>query len=37
MRPVTARYLQDKVSKQAGDDFRRDVFAHQTEIVSKTI
>lgn len=32
---VTARYLQDKVSKQAGDDFRRDVFAHQTEITNK--
>ena len=32
---VTARYLQDKVSAQAADDFRREVFAHQTEIVNK--
>ena len=31
---VTARYLQDKVSTQAGDDFRRDVFAHQSEITN---
>lgn len=32
---VTARYLQDKVSAQAADDFRRDIFAHQTEIASR--
>ncbi len=32
---VTARYLQDKVSPAAGDAFRRDVFAHQTEIADK--
>jgi protein-disulfide isomerase len=32
---VTARYLQDKVSPQIADDFRRDVFANQSRIASK--
>jgi protein-disulfide isomerase len=32
---VTARYLQDKVSAGLADDFRRDVFASQTQIASK--
>lgn len=32
---VTARYLQDKVSPQKAEDFRRDVFASQTAIASK--
>jgi protein-disulfide isomerase len=32
---VTARYLQDKISPQLADDFRRDVFAAQTRIASK--
>ena len=32
---VTARYLQDRVSPQIADDFRRDVFANQTRIASK--
>ena len=32
---VTARYLQDKVSPGLADDFRRDVFASQTQISSK--
>lgn len=32
---VTARYLQDKVSPQLADDFRRDVFANQERIASK--
>jgi len=32
---VTARYLQDKVSPQLADDFRRDVFAGQRLIASK--
>jgi len=32
---VTARYLQDKVSPKVADDFRGDVFAHQTNIASK--
>jgi protein-disulfide isomerase len=32
---VTARYLQDKVSPQLADDFRRDVFANQPRIESK--
>jgi protein-disulfide isomerase len=32
---VTARYLQDKVSPQVADEFRRDVFAGQTLIASK--
>src|SRR5271156_4071291 len=29
---VTARYLQDKVSPQKAEEFRRDVFASQTAI-----
>lgn len=32
---VTARYLQDKVSLEAGEQFRRDVFASQNSIASK--
>lgn len=32
---VTARYIQDKVSPQKADEFRRDVFAAQTSIASK--
>jgi protein-disulfide isomerase len=32
---VTARYLQDKVSPQKAEEFRRDVFASQTAIASK--
>lgn len=32
---ITARYLQDKVSPQLADDFRRDVFANQARIASK--
>ena len=32
---VTARYLQDKVSPDAGETYRRDVFANQTSIASK--
>jgi protein-disulfide isomerase len=32
---VTARYLQDKVSPQLADEFRRDVFAGQPLIASK--
>jgi protein-disulfide isomerase len=32
---VTARYLQDKVSPQAAEDYRRAVFANQTAIASK--
>ena len=32
---ITARYLQDKVSKEAAEQFRRDVFANQTAIESK--
>jgi protein-disulfide isomerase len=32
---VTARYIQDKVSPQKAEDFRRDVFASQTAIASK--
>jgi protein-disulfide isomerase len=32
---VTARYIQDKLSPQLADDFRRDVFASQTTIASK--
>jgi protein-disulfide isomerase len=32
---VTARYLQDKLSPQLADDFRRDVFAGQNRIASK--
>jgi len=26
---ITARYIQDKISPQLADDFRRDVFAGQ--------
>jgi protein-disulfide isomerase len=29
---ITARYLQDKVSPQTAEEFRRDVFASQTSI-----
>jgi protein-disulfide isomerase len=32
---ITARYLQDKVSPDMAEQFRRDVFAHQTSIASK--
>ena len=32
---ITARYLQDKVSADAGEQFRRDVFASQLSINSK--
>jgi len=32
---ITARYLQDKVSPKVAEDFRRDVFTNQTNIVSK--
>lgn len=32
---ITARYLQDKVSPELADQFRRDVFAHQISIASK--
>lgn len=32
---VTARYIQDKISPQLADDFRRDVFASQERIASK--
>ena len=32
---ITARYLQDKVSPQAAEDYRRAVFANQNSIASK--
>ena len=32
---VTARYIQDNISPQLADDFRRDVFANQILIASK--
>lgn len=32
---ITARYMQDKISPQAADDYRRAVFANQTAIASK--
>ena len=32
---ITARYLQDKVSPQLADEFRRDVFANQSRIASR--
>ncbi|MGA1982772.1 MAG: thioredoxin domain-containing protein [Acidobacteriaceae bacterium] len=32
---VTARYIQDNISPQLADDFRRDVFAGQQRIASK--
>lgn len=32
---VTARYIQDKISPQAAEEFRRAVFANQTSIASK--
>ena len=32
---VTARYIQDKISPQAAEEFRRAVFASQTSIASK--
>ncbi len=32
---ITARYLQDKVSPEAGDWYRKDVFANQRSIASK--
>jgi protein-disulfide isomerase len=32
---VTARYLQDKVSPEVAEQFRRDVFANQISIASK--
>ena len=31
---IDARYLEDKVSPQTAEQFRRDVFAHQSEISS---
>ena len=32
---VIARYIQDKISPQAAEDYRRDVFANQQSIASK--
>ena len=32
---ITARYIQDKISPQAAEEYRRDVFANQTAIASK--
>ncbi len=32
---VIARYIQDKISPQAAEDYRRAVFANQTSIASK--
>ncbi len=32
---ITARYLQDKVSKEAAEQYRRDVFSNQNSISSK--
>jgi protein-disulfide isomerase len=32
---ITARYIQDKLSPQLADDFRRDIFASQAVIASK--
>jgi len=32
---ITARYLQDKVSPELGEQFRRDIFANQISIASK--
>jgi len=32
---ITARYIQDKISPQLADEFRRDVFAGQQQIASK--
>ena len=32
---ITARYIQDTISPEAAEDYRRDVFAHQTAISSK--
>lgn len=32
---ITARYMQDKISPQAAEDFRRAVFANQNAIASK--
>ena len=32
---VIARYIQDKISKEAADDYRRAVFANQPSIASK--
>src|ERR1700679_3846768 len=32
---VIARYIQDKISKEAADDYRRAVFANQISIASK--
>ena len=32
---VTARYLHDALSPKVGDDFRRDLFAHQSSVNSK--
>ncbi len=32
---ITARYLQDKVSKEAAEQYRRDVFSNQNAIASK--
>ena len=32
---ITARYLQDKVSPEMAEQFRRDVFAAQLSIASK--
>jgi protein-disulfide isomerase len=32
---ITARYIQDKITPQLADEFRRDVFASQARIVNK--
>lgn len=32
---ITARYIQDKISPQAAEEYRRAVFANQTSIASK--
>src|SRR6202012_4226048 len=32
---VTARYIQDKISAQLADEFRKDVFANQNIIANK--
>jgi hypothetical protein len=32
---ITARYIQDKITPQLADEFRRDVFANQARIVNK--
>jgi protein-disulfide isomerase len=32
---ITARYMQDKISPEVAEDYRRNVFANQTAIASK--